>query len=241
MENALAAFWANWAEPVFWVALTVGVFRLALGLSRRAGGAPWANPVMVSVLVVSLIVIGLHADYDRYFRGAWVIHALLGPATVALALPLWDNRARIRRALVPMAVALLVGSVVAMGSALAIGWALGLRGAVWVSLAPKSATAPVAIGIAEKIGAIPSLTAVMVILTGILGAVIAIPMLQFCGVRDRRAQGFATGVAAHGIGTAEALRVDETAGAFSGIAMGLNALLTSILAPIAVQLLVFGG
>jgi putative effector of murein hydrolase len=156
---------------------------------------------------------------------------MLGPATVALALPLYANRAQIRRALLPMLAALLVGSVVAIVSALWIAQVLGIDGPVWLSLAPKSTTAPVAIGIAEQLGGLPTLTAALVILTGIIGAVIVTPLMRLMRIRDWRARGFAVGVAAHGIGTARAFQVNDTAGAFAGIGMGLNAMLTAILAP----------
>ena len=113
-----------------------------------------------------------------------------------------------------------------------VAWALGVRGETLLSIAPKSATAPVAIGVAEQIGGLPSLTAVLVILTGVIGAVIATPLLNACGFTDWRARGFAVGIAAHGIGTAHAFRVNSTAGAFAGIGMGLNAMLTAVLAPL---------
>ncbi len=160
---------------------------------------------------------------------------MLGPATVALAVPLHANAARIRATLLPIAAALVAGSLTAMISALGIAWALGVRGETLLSLAPKSATAPVALGIAEKIGGSPTLTAVLVILTGITGAIVATPLLNAVGVRDWRARGFAVGVASHGIGTARAFQVNETAGAFAGIGMGLNALLTALVAPLIVS------
>lgn len=224
-------------SALLWLTVTLAAFALAERMFERVGRIPLANPVLIAVLLVSGAVVATGTSYDVYMQGGGILHFLLGPVAVALALPLWDNRARIRRALLPMAAALAVGSVVAMGSAVLIGRALGLRAEVLISLIPKSATAPVAIGISERLGGVAPLTAVLVILTGITGAVLAIPMLRALGLHDRRAQGFATGIAAHGIGTAQALRVDATAGAFAGIGMGLNALLTAILAPIALHLL----
>ena len=135
-----------------------------------------------------------------------------------------------------MLAALLAGSFVAMASAVAIGAAFGLRGDVLLSLVPKSATSPVAIGVAEAIGGLPTLTVALVLITGVIGAVVTTPLLNAIGVRDYRARGFATGVAAHGIGTARAFQVQGTAGAFAGIGMVLNAILTALLAPIFVQL-----
>ena len=130
-----------------------------------------------------------------------------------------------------MLAALLAGSVTAVASALAVAAALGVPAPVLASLAPKSTTAPVAIGIAEALGGQPTLTAVLVLLTGIIGAVVATPLLNLLRIGDWRARGFAVGVAAHGIGTARAFQVHETAGAFAGIGMGLNAILTALIAP----------
>ena len=125
----------------------------------------------------------------------------------------------------------------AMLSAVGIAWVLGVRGETLLSLAPKSATAPVAMGVSEAIGGSPTLTAVLVILTGIVGAIVATPLLNAIRITDWRARGFAVGVAAHGIGTARAFQVHPTAGAFAGIGMGLNALVTAVLAPLVIHLI----
>jgi putative effector of murein hydrolase len=145
---------------------------------------------------------------------------------------LWDNLRHIRRAALPLVAALLAGSVTAVVSALAIAQALGVETVVLASLAPKSATAPVAIGVAEAMGGSPTLAAVLVILTGITGAILATPLFEALGFRDMRARGFALGVAAHGIGTARAFQVHPVAGAWAGLGMGLNAVLTAVLAPL---------
>ena len=156
---------------------------------------------------------------------------------MALAVPLHANLARVRRSVLPMVAALAAGSVTAIASVIGIGWALGVGPSSLLSLVPKSATAPVAMGVSEAIGGAPSLTAVLVILTGIIGALIVTPLFNVLGFRDWRARGFALGVAAHGIGTARAFQVNETAGVFSGLGMGLNAILTAILAPVVVAFL----
>ena len=164
------------------------------------------------------------------------MHFMLGPATVALAGPLYTNLHHVRRTLLPMAGALVVGSLTAVASALWIAQALGVEGATLASLAPKSTTAPVAIGIAEQLGGMPTLTAALVIITGIIGAVVVTPLMNALHINDWRARGFSVGVAAHGIGTARAFQVNETAGAFAGIGMGLNALLTALIAPYVLSL-----
>jgi len=219
-----------------WLTATLVAYLCGDWAFRASGRSPLVNPVLVAVLILSGVLMVTGTSYPTYFEGAQFVHFMLGPATVALALPLWAHRGRVARVLVPMAAALLVGSVVAMGSALALGWALDLPMDVLVSLAPKSATAPVAIGITEELGGLPNLTAVLVILTGIIGAIIVTPLLNGLGFTDYRARGFAVGVAAHGIGTARAFQVNEVAGTFSGIGMGLNAVLTAVLAPVVVRL-----
>jgi predicted murein hydrolase (TIGR00659 family) len=177
-------------------------------------------------------------SYGTYFEGAKFVHFMLGPATVALAVPLYFNLDKVRAAALPMFVALCAGSVTAILSVLAIAYAFGIRGEVLLSLAPKSVTAPVALGVSEAIGGSPTLTAVLVIVTGIMGAVMASPLLNLLRITDWRARGFALGVASHGIGTARAFQVNETAGAFAGIGMALNALLTAIIAPVLIRIFV---
>jgi predicted murein hydrolase (TIGR00659 family) len=201
-----------------------------------AGRRPIANPVLIAVALLAPLLWLTGTPYATYFEGAQFVHFLLGPATVCLALPLWQNLPRVRKAALPMLAALVAGSTTAVASALGIAWMLGLRGGMLASLAPKSATAPVAIGISEAIGGSPTLTAVLVILTGIIGAVVATPLLNLLGLKDWRARGFSVGVAAHGIGTARALQVHPTAGAFAGLGMGLNAVLTAFLAPAILRL-----
>ena len=235
--SGVAEIWVYLAQgPLIWLTATLAAYLLGDAASRATGRHPVVNPVLIAVLALGGLLWATGTGFDTYFEGAQFVHFMLGPATVALAVPLQANFARIRRSALPMAAALLVGSLTAMGGALGIGWALGLRGDVLLSLAPKSATAPVAIGVAEAVGGIPALTAVLVIVTGIVGAVVATPLLNALGMRDWRARGFAVGVAAHGIGTARAFQVNETAGAFAGIGMGANAVLTAALAPLVIAL-----
>ncbi len=230
--NDLATFWSYLSEgPLLWLTLTLIAYAVGDACYRWSGRKPYVNTVLVAVALLALILWTTGTPYRTYFEGAQFVHFLLGPATVALALPLYDNLARLRRSALPVLAAVLVGSAVAAGSAVAIAAALGVGGTELASLAPKSATAPVAIGIAEKIGGAPTLTAVLVILTGITGAVFATPLLNLMRIRDWRARGLAVGVASHGIGTARAFQVNPTAGAFAGLGMALNAVATSFLAP----------
>lgn len=224
--------WSYLAEgPLLWLTATLAAYAAADALSQRAHRAPIVNPVLIAVAILASILFVTRTPYATYFEGAQFVHFLLGPATVALALPLWDSRARMRRAALPIAAGIVAGSVMAITSALVIAKALGVQGATLASLAPKSVTAPVAIGISENVGGLPTLTAVLVILTGIIGAVVATPLLNLLGMTDWRARGLAVGVAAHGIGTARAFNVNPTAGAFAGLGMGLNGVLTALIAP----------
>ena len=232
-----ALIWSYLAQgPLLWLTVTLLAYWVGDTASRAAGRRPLVNPVLVAVILLAAVLGATGTPYATYFEGAQFVHFMLGPATVALALPLYANLARVRRAALPMLAGLLAGSVTAVISVLAIARALGVEGSVLASLAPKSATAPVAIGISESLGGQPTLTAVLVLLTGIIGAIVATPLLNALGIRDWRARGFATGVAAHGIGTARAFQVHETAGAFAGIGMGLNAVLTALIAPAILRL-----
>lgn len=237
--SEVATLWSYLsATPLTWLTVTLVAYLGAADLSKKLGHTPLANPVLVSVGAVAVLLTLTRTDYATYFEGAQFIHFLLGPATVALAVPLMDNRETMRRAAVPIVLALVVGSCVAAVSAIVLAQVFGLPDVVILSLSPKATTAPVALGISEAVGGIPTLTAVLVILTGIIGAVFVTPIMNMLRIRDWRARGFAVGVAAHGIGTARAFQVNKTAGAFAGIGMALNALLTSIIVPILVYWLV---
>ncbi len=231
--TGVADIWTYLSQgPLLWLTATLGAYAVGDALFRTSGRKPWVNSVLIAVVLLGAVLVGTGTPYATYFEGAQFVHFLLGPATVSLALPLWEARAHVRRAVLPLAAALVVGSVVAILSTLLIARAFGLQGEVFASLAAKSTTAPVAIGIAQAVGGSATLTAVLVILTGITGAVVATPLLNAMGLTDWRARGFAVGVAAHGIGTARALQVHPVAGAFAGLGMGLNAVLTAFLAPL---------
>lgn len=238
MSGNLQDIWVYLAaSPLTALTLTLVAYRVALWVHVRCGRTPLLNPVLLAVAALSLLLAMTGTPYRTYFDGAQFVHFLLGPATVALAVPLYRNFAAVKQSALALAVALTAGSLTAAGSAVGIGWALGASRDTLLSLAPKSVTAPIAMGIAEQLGALPSLTAVLVILTGIIGATLGTTVLRLLHVRDQRAQGFALGVASHGIGTARALQLGETAGAFSGLAMGLNGLATAILLPLLYVLL----
>jgi len=224
------------ASPLLALTLTLLAYLGGLWLYRRSGENPLVNPVLIAVVAIVGLLFATRTDYRTYFDGAQFVHFLLGPATVALAIPLYRQVQQVKKSLVAILVAVISGSLTAAGSAVAIAWLLGASKETILSMAPKSVTAPVAMGIAEQIGGLPTLTAVVVILTGITGAMTATTVLRLLRIDDQRAGGLAIGVASHGIGTARAFQVGEVAGAFSGLAMGLNALATAILIPVLFRL-----
>jgi predicted murein hydrolase (TIGR00659 family) len=220
------------ASPLLNLTLTLAVYLLSTELYRRGRLNPLLNPVMLSIIAIVAILAATGTSYEVYFDGAQFVHFLLGPATVALAIPLFRQFDKVRRSAPAVLASIVAGSATAAGSAVGIAWLLGASREALVSLAPKSVTAPVAMGIAEQLGGLPSLTAVLVITTGILGAIAGPYVLDVLRIRSQPARGLAMGTASHGIGTARAMQVSEVAGAFSGLAMGLNALATAVLLPI---------
>ncbi len=217
--------------PLFWLTATLAAFLVAEGLAKAAHRHPLVNHVAIAIALLGALLKMTGTDYQTYFNGAQFVHFLLGPATVALAVPIYANLALVRRNFWPMTAALVVGAVVAIVSALVVAKALGAPRTVLVSLAPKSVTAGVAMAVAETLGGAPPLTAVLVIATGILGAIIVTPLMNALRVKDYAARGFAVGLASHGIGTSRAFTVDPVAGVFAGLAMGLNAIVTPALIP----------
>ena len=228
------------ATPLFGLSATLVIYVLAQALYASLNQAPWANPVLWSVVTLASLLTATGVDYPTYFSGAQFIHFLLGPAVVALAWPLWERVAALRlhwRALLAAAV---VGGGAASGSAMLLGWLLGLPHEVLLSLAPKSVTTPVAMGIADKIGGTPALAAVFAVVTGMVGALSGkalFGMLKIPTDGDGwMARGFSMGTAAHGIGAARALQVNSDAGAFAGLALGLQVVLASLWIPMVFQL-----
>ncbi len=223
------------ATPLFWLTMTLLAYQMAYWVYQRCGAHPMANPVLIAVILLLGLLNLTNTPYDTYFSGAQFVHFLLGPATVALAIPLYGQFQRLVGLAGPLMIALIGGSLTAMLSAVFVGNWLGGSLPTLLSLAPKSVTTPIAMGIAERIGGHPSLAAVMVIATGILGAITAQTLFRWLNIKDEAVGGFALGVAAHGIGTARAFQVSDTMGAFAALGMGLNGLLTAVALPSLVQ------
>lgn len=224
------------ATPLFGLTATLTVYLVTQALYLRLGQPPWANPVLLSILVLGT---GLHASgvtYPTYFAGAQFIHFLLGPAVVALAWPLWQRRAELKARWRRLLVAALAGGFVASLTGVLLGIVVGLPDEVVRSLAPKSVTAPVAMGVADRIGGVPALAAVFAVITGLTGALSAKYLFNLMRIPPDpagwMARGFSLGTISHGIGAARALQVDADAGAYAGLALGLQVILASLLMPL---------
>ena len=223
------------AQPLFWLTITLIVFVLTNELWIYARRKPFLHPMLWSTVILAFMVYFARVPYESYFSGAQFIHFLLGPATVVLAVPLIRQWETLKRYWLAIGVGLFAGSITAVVVALLICQLFGTDLNISLSLLPKSATTPIAMAISEMQGGIPSLTATIVILTGIVGAMLGPWSLQKIGIKNDVAIGVGIGTAAHGCGTAQAFTISHNAGAFSGLAMGLNGLLTALLVPLVVS------
>lgn len=220
------------ATPLLGLTITLIAYLAAQGIYAKAHFNPLANPVLIAVALLVALLQTTGTPYATYFEGAQFVHFLLGPATVALALPLYRQWAKLRRTALPLIGGLIAGSLTAIVSAVGVAALFGASHQTIASLAPKSATTPIAMAVAVETGGIPSLTAVLVISTGVFGAVFARSILDALRIAEPEVRGFALGVASHGIGTARAFQVSEEVGAFAGLGMGLNGVFTALVVPV---------
>jgi putative effector of murein hydrolase len=221
---------------LFGVVLTPLAYWIGVRLQRLLGGSPLVNPVLVAMVLLGTLLLSTGISYRTYFSGAWIIHFLLGPATVALAVPLADSLRTLRHRLPSAIPAIAAGSLVSAASGLWLVKLLGGSEAVAASMAPKAATTPIAIGITAGVGGEPPLTAALAILGGILVAMALHSLVHLGRSTNWPALGVAAGTAGSGIGTARAFQLSEVAGSFAGLALGLNGLTTAIFVPLLVHL-----
>lgn len=232
IEPDLAAIWVYLsATPLLGLTITLVAYSLAYRLYIYANANPLLNPVLISVAALIILLLLTNTPYETYFEGGQFVHFLLGPATVALAIPLYQQCSKLRQLFLPVAITVISGVIIGAFSSIGIARFLGASLPTQLSLAPKSVTAPVAMGISEKIGGLPSLTAVLVVVTGIIGAVIGTKLFELMRIKDDSVKGIAMGITAHGIGTARAFQVSPEMGAFSGLAMALSAFSTAVILP----------
>ena len=236
--HGIEEIWSSLStSSLLWLTVTLAAYLFAQKLYKWSNWNSLLNPVAVSIVTVVILLMVTHTPYQTYFSGAQFIHFLLGPTTVALAVPLYDLRIQLAKNWLPILLGLFAGAVTAITSTVLIAGVLGASPETIISLAPKSVTTPIAMSIAEKLGGLPALSASLVVLTGVLGSICAGPLFLLLKVDSSSAKGFALGLSAHGMGTSRAFQIDATAGAYGSLAIGLTGLTTAILAPLLTPLL----
>lgn len=225
--------WNHLAQnPVLWLCLTLLAYQAGIWVYQKSGYLTLLSPFVIAVSILLAILFATHTKYETFFAGAQFVHFLLGPATVALAVPLFDQRRRLAKLWAPLLIGVTVGCITGVVSTVVLGVIFDASFESIMSMAPKSVTTPIAMGISEKMGGIPEFTAGVVVLTGIAGALVATPMFKLFGIKRDYIIGFSLGVAAHGMGTSRAFQISDKAGAFSGLAMGLAGIITAFIAPL---------
>ena len=227
--NALFDYFTT--NAAFWLALTLGFYAVGQAIFKAAKFNLLFSPTITAVGCLILTLVLTNVPYEQYFAGAGFIHFLLGPATVALAVPLYEQRRKLAKLWLPLACGLFAGCAAAIVSVVLIGSLFGLSAETLLSMVPKSVTTPIAMGISESLGGMPDLTAALVVLTGISGSIVAGPFFRLIRLRSDTLCGVALGLAAHGMGTGAAFQISYRAGAFAGLAMGLCGVFSAFMAP----------
>ncbi len=232
MSDELFRIWVYLsATPLLGLTLTLVAYQIGMVIAARAEFHPLANPVLIAMSIIAVLLWATQTPYKTYFEGAQFVHFLLGTATVALAVPFFERIAALRRNAVALVIGLIAGATATLAVAIALATLLGASPASVASLIPKTVTAPIAMGISEAIGGIPTLSAVFCIVTGIVGAASGKVIFDWLGIKSMTIRGFSLGANAHGIGTARAYLVSAEAGAFAGLALGLHGILASLVLP----------
>jgi predicted murein hydrolase (TIGR00659 family) len=222
-------------HPLFGIGVTLAAYQIVIAAYEKTRWI-FLQPVLVSMLVVVGVLLSCGLTYAEYRKSTEIMNILLGPATVALAVPLYLNLRRIRQLFWPTFTTLVVGGVFATGICLLLGWWFGAEHMILMTLAPKSVTSPIAMLVAEQIGGVAALAAVFVLITGVIGAIFGPALLTLLGVRSPEARGMALGLTAHAVGTSVALQESEECGAFAALAMSLMGVATAVFLPLAVSL-----
>lgn len=221
---------------VLWSAVTIGCYLVARFIARR-WRFWWTSPLLLTPIMVGLIAISLHAGYSEYIRSTHWLVLMLGPATVAFAIPIYEQRAVIRRHWPVLLLGVLVGSSIAMVAAFFMASWLGLSSTMQLSLMPRSTSTPFAMAVSDDIGGLPDLTAVFVILTGVCGAALGELLLKVMPLRSSLARGALFGMGAHGAGVAKAHQIGGEEGSIAGLVMVLAGLFNVMMAPVVAYLL----
>ena len=237
-KHSIVEIWVYLSgSPLFALFITLATYQIGLAIYQKSKQNPLANPVAISVILVASLIQAIEMPYSTYFEGAQFIHFLLGSATVSLASPIYRGLSSLKNRSIPLITALLTGGLVSIVSAVGIATLLGADKTITGAMYPKSVTAPIAMGIAERIGVSPTLTAIFAVTTGILGAILAPYVLNTLGMKSWWQRGFAIGIAAHGIGTSRAFSINHEAGAYASLAMGMHGILGAVAIPVLYNLI----
>ena len=233
MIAAIQAAWSPLAPtPLLWIVVTIGAYLVAKRLNMLSRGSAIVNPVLIAILLTAAVVLAIHVPYPTYFAGAQFINFLLGPATVALAVPLARNFRHIKSSITGLGLALAAGSFVSIGSGIVLVWLLGGTQSVALSMAPKNVTTPIAIAVSQQIGGVPALTATLAIVGGIFAASIGRRLLTLLRIDDHRTHGFVAGVVGSGVAAAEVSSLGGLAAAFAALGIALNGVVTALVTPL---------
>lgn len=221
---------------LFWPAATLLAYLACRTLYRRRP-AWYLSPLMTTPVVLLVVAVLMHANYGDYMRGTHLLMAVVGPLTVAFALPIYDQRAMIKRHWLPLLVGVVAGSLIAIASGYVLAGALDLSPELRQSLLPRSVTMPFAMNVSGHVGGLPELTAVFVMITGIIGAAVGDLLLKLLPLRSSMARGALFGMGAHGAGVAKAREVGAEEGSVAGLVMILAGLANVAVAPLVITAL----
>ena len=232
-KHSIVEIWVYLSgSPLFALFITLAAYQIGLWVYKSTKQNPLANPVAIAIILVATVIQSIDMPYSSYFEGAQFIHFLLGSATVSLAIPIYRGLSSLKGRSIPLIFSLIAGGLVSIFSAVNIASLLGAGSSITGAMYPKSVTAPIAMGIAERIGVSPTLTAIFAVATGILGAILAPIVLNALDMKEWWQRGFAIGIGAHGIGTSRAFSIHPEAGTYASLAMGMNGVISAVAIPI---------
>jgi predicted murein hydrolase (TIGR00659 family) len=237
-QHSIVEIWVYLSgSPLFALFITLAAYQIGLWIYKSTKQNPLANPVAIAIILVACLIQSIEMPYSTYFEGAQFIHFLLGSATVSLAIPIYRGLDSLKGRSFPLIASLVAGAAVSIFSAVMVAQLLGADPSITGAMYPKSVTAPIAMGIAERIGVSPTLTAIFAVITGILGAILAPFIFNLLGMKAWWQRGFAIGIGAHGIGTSRAFSIHPEAGTYASLAMGMNGVISAIAIPMLYHLL----
>lgn len=224
-------------NPMFGILLTIIAFEFGLYVQKRTK-LIFMNPLMIAVIVIMLILVLFQIDLEAYQKGGSIINLFLGPATVVLAVPLYQQLHSLKNYFIPIMIGVFVGSMVAMLSTLLCCWLFQFDLELSASLLPKSITTPIGIAVSEELGGIPAITVMSILVTGLFGTIMAEVVFRIFRLKHPIAKGIALGTSSHAIGTTKAIQLGKVEGAMSSLAIGVSGIITVFIAPLLWQIFI---